>query len=100
MSKYFDETMKLNSATVPPGSTPGSAAQQLTERLSEEMASSRGFDLGLRNGQRISIALSRALRQEFTPCDDLEAFQESFRVLRTRLLRLRSKRGLRSVVVT
>jgi len=101
MSKYFDETMKLNSLTAPLGSTPRGAAQQLTaERFSGEMASSRGFDLGLRKDQRTSIPLSRALRQEFIQCDDLETFQESFRVLRTRLLRLQAKHGLRSVVVT
>jgi capsular exopolysaccharide synthesis family protein len=96
MSKYFDETLKLNSLTVPLGSTP----QLTTERLSGETTSSQGFDLSLRKGQRTSVALSLALRQEFTQCDDLETFQESFRVLRTRLLRLQSKRGLRSVVVT
>ena len=101
MSRYFDEARKLNSLTVPLGSAPRSAAQRLTtERLSGETTSSQGFDLGLRKSQRTSIALSRALRQEFTQCDDLETFQESFRVLRTRLLRLQSKQRLRSVVVT
>jgi capsular exopolysaccharide synthesis family protein len=101
MSKYFDETVKLNSSMMPLDSPARSAAPRVTtERLPGETSSSRGFDLDLRKDQRISIALSRALRQEFAQGGDLETFQESFRVLRTRLLRLQSKRGLRSVVVT
>lgn len=96
MSKYFDETLKLNSLAVTSGPTSRSA----TEPLSGMTTSSRGFALGLRKGQRTSVALSAALRQEFTQCDDLGTFQESFRVLRTRLLRLQSQRGLHSVVVT
>jgi capsular exopolysaccharide synthesis family protein len=101
MSKYFDETVKLNSSTTPLGSPARSVSQRVTnEQLPGQTSSSRGFDLDLRKDQRISIALSRALRQEFAQCGDLETFQESFRVLRTRLLRLQSKRGLRSVVVT
>ena len=101
MSKYFDETLKLNSLPVALGSALRSGAEGLTtERLSGIATSSRGFALDLGKGQRASIALSRALRQEFTECDDLGTFQESFRVLRTRLMRLQAKRGLRSVVVT
>jgi protein-tyrosine kinase len=101
MSKYFDETLKLNNLAVALGSVLRSGAEGLTtERLNEIPASSRGFDLGLGKGQRTSIALSKALQQEFTEGDDLGTFQESFRVLRTRLMRLQAKRGLRSVVVT
>lgn len=101
MSKYFDETLKLNNLAVALGSALPSGAERLTtERLSGIATSSRGFALDLGKGQRASVALSRALRQEFTECDDLGTFQESFRVLRTRLMRLQAKRGLRSVVVT
>ena len=92
MSKYFDETQKLNSLPVALGFA--------LRRGAEGPTSSRDFAIDLGKGQRTSIVVSRALRQEFTECDDQGTFQESFRVLRTRLMRLQSKRGLRSVVVT
>jgi len=101
MSKYFDETLKLNNLPVALGSPLRSGAEGLpTEQLSGIAASPLGIALNLGKGQRASVALSRALRQEFTGSDDLGTFQESFRVLRTRLMRLQAKRGLRSVVVT
>ena len=96
MSKYFDETLKLNNLEVALGSSPWSAA----ERVPGKTALPKGPALRLGNGQRSSIALSKTLRQQFTESDALGTFQESYRVLRTRLLRLQSERGLRSVVVT
>jgi capsular exopolysaccharide synthesis family protein len=99
MSKYFDETLKLHNRdlTVALAFSDTSAAESLFRKTAPPRAAAA---LRLGSGPRTSIALAQTLRHQFTEHDALGTFQESYRVLRTRLLRLQSERGLRSVVVT
>lgn len=60
-------------------------------------------DLGdsrLANCRKFSLPLQNIAHVQFTNNDALQPAEESYRALRTRLLRLRSAQGLRSVVVT
>ena len=70
MSKYFDETQKLNSLPVALGFA--------LRRGAEGPTSSRDFAIDLGKGQRTSIVVSRALRQEFTDVMTKERFKNLF----------------------
>jgi capsular exopolysaccharide synthesis family protein len=96
MSRYFEEAVKSNDSVATLHTTPWRSV----DRISERTTSSPSSPVGLRNSQRPSIDLSATVRQQYTQCDDLGTFQESFHLLRTRLSRLQAKQGLRSVVVT
>jgi capsular exopolysaccharide synthesis family protein len=98
MSRYFEETLKSNDSVGTRHPTPWMSADRVSEKT--KTTPSPSSTVCLRNSQRPSIELSTAVREQYTQCDDLGTFQESFHLLRTRLSRLQAKQGLRSVVVT
>lgn len=96
MSKYFDETFgtEKNTATITPTSS-------WKATISEEQPQpSHAGNSAATLASKTSLQLSRTLRVLFSEMETLNAFQESHRTLRTRLLRMRSDKGLRSVAVT
>jgi len=63
----------------------------------------RASDLGdsrLAPCRKFSLPLQDIAHVQFTNSDSLQPAEESYRALRTRLLRLRSAQGLRSIVIT
>jgi protein-tyrosine kinase len=125
MSKYFDEAFGSNNpaAAVSPAAW-AAAEEAATEPLAEEplaeeplvepsaeaeaspeapapvTAASKNFHARPAATPKMIVPVSNTLRAQFSEGDEMEAFQESYRALRTRLLRLRSERGLRSVALT
>lgn len=98
MSKYFDETFGQNESTATVSSTPTWAAPKASKGESADRStpvSSRPVET-----PKNAVPVSRALRFLFAEADAMGVFQESYRALRTRLLRLRSEKGLRSVAIT
>jgi protein-tyrosine kinase len=81
------------------------------EAIPEAPASAKGAspvvervsDLGdarLSECRKFSLPLQNIAHVQFTNSDAMQPAEESYRALRTRLLRLRSAQGLRSVVIT
>jgi protein-tyrosine kinase len=102
MSKFFDESLKsltsaellenLKVASVPDLAELSTAAP---ENPAKDISDSE-----LEQCEKIEIPLAEVFRAQFQGSETLEAAEESYRALRTRLLRLRSAQGLRSIVVT
>ena len=102
MSKFFDETLKARNVAVPVESLKFASIPELAE-ISPGIPRSVVQDVGdvrLEECGKIEIRLADVFRAQFLGSDTLEAAAESYRALRTRLLRLRSAQGLRSIVVT
>ncbi|HYA98460.1 MAG TPA: CpsD/CapB family tyrosine-protein kinase [Methylomirabilota bacterium] len=101
MSKYFDETLKARNA---PSPLEGLKVSTMPEVLEAASLSKSAFpDVGskrLEQCGKIEIPLSKVLHAQFHGSEALKAAEESYRALRTRLLRLRAAQGLRSVVIT
>jgi capsular exopolysaccharide synthesis family protein len=114
MSKYFEETFGENNPTAtvsakpwtsvkPPAEeteAPGGFASRPVRPPAGETEAPRGFASRPVEPPKSAVPVSRTLRFQFAEEDTMGAFQESYRALRTRLLRLRSEKGLRSVAVT
>jgi capsular exopolysaccharide synthesis family protein len=100
MSKYFNETIKARSGALATGELKQAAVQDY-----QEVAVAKGpvVDLGapgLERCRKLEIPLGGLLRAQFQGSDLLDAAEESYRALRTRLLKLMSVNGMRSVVIT
>jgi protein-tyrosine kinase len=104
MSKYFDQTVKVRGGVapvveaptpeLPKADPPAGRAPMPPEKLAKaETQAGEAFG-------SLELPLSNILKNKFSGSDSLEPVMESYRVLRTRLLRLRSSRELRSVVIT
>ncbi|HKM84438.1 MAG TPA: CpsD/CapB family tyrosine-protein kinase [Candidatus Acidoferrum sp.] len=102
MSKFFDESLKsLTSAealenpkvaSVPDlGELTAAAPKDPTKDISDSRLEQCG---------KIEIPLAEVFRAQFQGSKKLEAAEESYRALRTRLFHLRSAQGFRSLVVT
>jgi capsular exopolysaccharide synthesis family protein len=94
MSKYFDETFGTTEPEASVGSKPWTAA---AEAPAPEPEQARSLPP---RAPKSTVPVSRTLRLQFAAADAMGAFQESYRGLRTRLLRQRSEKGLRSVAIT
>lgn len=102
MSKFFDQTMKALNATL---SQEGAGLATLQGPQEEKLAAAdvptsepvRSF---LESARKIERPLGDILRAHFHGSDALEAAEESYRALRTRLLRMQLAQGLLSVVIT
>lgn len=94
MSKYFDETFGTSEPTASVSSKPWATA---TEAPPTEVGETKSFPS---HAVKSIVPVSRTLRLQFAEADAMGAFQESYRGLRTRLLRQRSEKGLRSVAIT
>ncbi len=102
MSKFFNETLKAptvrssaalakNEAAVAPSEAPVSNSKP------------RGSDPGalrLEECRKLETPMTDLLRELFKGSPSLDTTADSYRALRTRLLRLRASQGLRSVVIT
>jgi capsular exopolysaccharide synthesis family protein len=103
MSKYFDDTYGTGNPAATVGPSPAWPAPQTGKQDGSDSApkatpgglSSRSVEV-----PKTVVPVSRTLRLEFAEADAMGNFQESYRGLRTRLMRLRAEKGLRSVAVT
>jgi protein-tyrosine kinase len=110
MSKYFDQIVRSGtSAALPPAAVPQFRA--LIERKSAVAPEAASVATPVKpvmdlhgspfNGYRKSkIDEFAFLRNRFRDSDSLEAAEEAYRALRTRLLGLKSSQGLRSLQLT
>jgi len=107
MSKYFDQTFKTGDVGTDPEKLQITGIDKFLETVSTFKNSAPGLaasgDLGesrLGKCRKMKIPAVGKLLGQFGGGPALEAAEESYRALRTRLLRARSAQGLRSVVVT
>lgn len=101
MSKFFNQTLKARAAVLPadgfrltdvPDSTePGAVSSSTDQSLS---------DGRLEQCRKMVVPLDKLLQDQFQGSNGLESAEESYRALRTRLLRLRADREIRSIVIT
>jgi capsular exopolysaccharide synthesis family protein len=102
MSKFFDETVKARNAALTLDGA-GVATVQGPQEEKPAAVKAPTNDLGssrLETALKIDRPLADLLHSRFYGSDALEAAEESYRALRTRLMRMRSAQGLRSVVIT
>jgi capsular exopolysaccharide synthesis family protein len=101
MSKYFDETYGLENQASAVGSKPAwPPAHVETQEGPAPISAGTGATARSAEAPKAVVPVSRTLRLEFAEADQMGMFQESYRALRTRLLKLRAEKGLRSVAVT
>ncbi len=101
MSKFFDQTVRSREVAAPVEEAKQPEAQKRSEAVSVPKAPSAELGVSRADGcRRIETPLASLLQAQFQGSDSLEPVQESYRALRTRLLRLRSAQGLRSIVIT
>jgi protein-tyrosine kinase len=102
MSKFFDQTMKARNAALSqegPGVTTLQGPRE--EKPSPpDIPTSEPVRSCLETARKIEKPLGGLLRAHFYGSEALEAAEESYRALRTRLLRVKSAQGLLSVVIT
>jgi capsular exopolysaccharide synthesis family protein len=101
MSKFFNETLKARNEILPP------EGFILTGEADSPTAASvpAGTELGIKDGRleecrEILVPIAKLVEEQFAGSDSLESAQESYRALRTRLMRLRADQDMRSIVVT
>ncbi len=102
MSKFFDESLKsLTSAEAPENLKVASVPDlaELTAAAPKDPTKDIN-DSRLEQCEKIEIPLAEVFRAQFQGSKKLEAAEESYRALRTRLFHLRSAQGFRSLVVT
>lgn len=104
MSKYFNQTVKVRGGVAPaveapapelPKADPPATFRPIPAEPLAKSETKAGDAFG-----SLEFPLSDILKNKFSGSDSLEPVMESYRVLRTRLFRLRSSRELRSVVIT
>jgi capsular exopolysaccharide synthesis family protein len=101
MSKFFDETVRARQRVAPVEVAIPQGIQSILDPGTDGPAPSN--DLGssrLKDCRKNNLPLSPFMLRQFKGSDSLEAVEESYRALRTRLVRLKATLGLRSVVIT
>jgi protein-tyrosine kinase len=101
MSKFFDQTLRARDATLPQDALKLVGVREFLESAASPDAPS--LDPGvsrLEECRTLQMPLANYLHGQFKGSAALETAEESYRALRTRLLRLRSSQGLRSIVLT
>lgn len=100
MSKFFDDTIKARNTSSPVEAPRVAGVQQFLEAT--QAVPAPGDDLGsARLAQCTKLRLPRSSDPPILLGDDpLQTAVESYRALRTRLLRLKAMQGVRSVVVS
>lgn len=102
MSKFFNETVKAQNAR-PLVVVPQAEASNAPPTASGNNAKNREQDLGnfrLEGSRRLEASSSDLLEKLFKGSPSLDITADSYRALRTRLMRLRTAQGLRSVGIT
>jgi protein-tyrosine kinase len=101
MSKFFDETIRARKATSSPDTIKLGGVQEFLEAKAVSKVAETGPGVSrLNQCRKASVTLSSYQHTAFRGCDSLEPAEESYRALRTRLLRFRTAQGVHSVVVT
>jgi protein-tyrosine kinase len=101
MSKFFDQTVRSREVVAPFEETKQPEAQKRPEVVPTSKVTTATLEASpLDDCQELPTALFGLLQSRFQGSDSLEPVQEAYRALRTRLLRLRSAQGLRSIVIT
>lgn len=98
MSKYFEETLRSRSVALVPEGTK-TAEKPATEEAPRDAAP----DLSgprLKDCKKIRIPAESLLNEKFKGSKSLQPAEESYRGLRTRLLRMHVEKGIRSIVIT
>ena len=102
MSKFFNETLKAQTAR-PLVVVPQNEVADAPRQALDSNAKLRENDLGafrLEQCRTLAMSSTDLLRELFKGSPSLDTTADSYRALRTRLLRLRTAQGLRSVVLT
>jgi len=101
MSKFFNETLKARSVTLRDEKSKEAGFQELVETAFAPVVPSADLENArLEEFRKIRIPLTNLLQAQFKGSDSLESVLESYRALRTRLLRMSSDQDLRSIIVT
>ena len=101
MSKFFDQTVKSRDRLVSEEELKLVTVQEFLESSASGAPPSPHLGVSrLEFCRKLQTPLANHLPTQFKGSDALEAAEESYRALRTRLLRLRSAQGLHSVVIT
>lgn len=102
MSKYFDQSVRarVGPAPIVEADPPDVRNQQAVLAVPPALAVAETKASPLSACGALEFRISDLLKTQFTGSSSLEQVQESYRVLRTRLLRLKPSRELRSIVVT
>lgn len=101
MSKFFNETIKARDLSYSTESIKNAAIEDYQEAAgAPKPAGVESRNNGLERSPRLATSVSRILETQFHGSDVLDSARESYRALRTRLFRLRSANGTRSVVIS
>lgn len=101
MSKFFDETLRARKPVVPLDAVNLTGVGGVLESTPAVQAPGNGVGgLRLEHCRKSCLPRSALLQGRFKGSDTIEPAEESYRALRTRLLRLTASQGLRSVVIT
>jgi protein-tyrosine kinase len=101
MSKFFDQSVRFREVATPFEEVSQREPQERPEVVPAVQPAAAVIEASpLDECRKLEIPLSSLLQSKFQGSDSLEPVQESYRALRTRLLRMRSAQGLRSIVIT
>jgi capsular exopolysaccharide synthesis family protein len=103
MSKFFNQTVKAcEAAPADQGFTIAGLQEEVAVelRVAAEVAEIAPVLPVIEEAPKVEIPGSRLLPERFAGSNTLKSAEESYRALRTRLMRLTSARDLRSVVIT
>ena len=101
MSKFFDQSVRFREVATPFEEVSQREPQERPEVVPAVQPAAVVIETSpLDECRKLEIPLSSLLQSKFQGSDSLEPVQESYRALRTRLLRMRSAQGLRSIVIT
>jgi len=103
MSKFFNQTMRSREATL---ADQGFAIAGLQQEIATEpqgtpaVAEAEPVLPVIEAAPKVDIPASRLLPGRFAGSNSIKSAEESYRALRTRLMRLTAARNLRSIVIT
>jgi protein-tyrosine kinase len=101
MSKFFNETLKMrNSAVQEPASKQADFQELVDAAFSSSTLPAPSGGGWLADCRKIENPLTDLLKAQFKGSDSVESVLESYRALRTRLLRISAQEGLKSVLIT
>jgi len=103
MSKFFNETLKTQNPILPEQGFNLAGLQDIEpqeEQLDSNPVDSDRVQPQVDQTKKIEIPYTSFLATRFDGSDSLHSAAESYSALRTRLLRMRSTRELRSIVIT
>ncbi len=101
MSKFFNETLKMRNSAVQEAVSKQADFQDLVDAaFSANTASISSGGGWLDECRKIENPLTDLLKAQFKGSDSVESVLESYRALRTRLLKISLQEGLKSVLIT